>query len=290
MNIAFSIDDNYSEQLATTIVSILKNDKSNSEFNFFVLDNGISEENKQKILELKSFKSFEISFIPVNGEMFENLPIIYHITSVSYNRLLLPALINVDKLLFLDCDLIVREDLTELYNMSFENSYACVVKERLSKETYIQKQIKNLGLKYYFNAGVMLLNLKKIREDFIEKKCNDFVKTSPEKILLMDQCVLNYAFQDDIKFLGKEWNYQYKLGYSKDLYNAFSKENEVKILHFVGVEKPYCGYAHPFENEYFKYLKFTSYKVPYLIFKLKMWRMFLKRAWKSIEVLINIYI
>lgn len=290
MNIAFSIDDNYSEQLATTIVSILKNDKSNSEFNFFVLDNGISEANKQKILKLKSFKTFEISFLPVDGKMFENLPTIYHITSVSYNRLLLSVLINVDKLLFLDCDLLVRADLKELYEQDFENSYACVVKERLSKETYIRKQIKNLGLKYYFNAGVMLLNLKKIREDFIEEKCFDFIKTSSEKILLMDQCVLNYAFQDNVKFLGKEWNYQYKLGYSKGLYKIFSKENEIKILHFVGAEKPYYGYAHPFEDEYFKCLKLTPYKVSYLVFKLKMWRMFLARAWKSIEVLINIYI
>jgi len=271
VNIAFLIDNNYSEQLAVTIMSVLKNDKSGNHFHFYVLTDFISQKNKKKILDLKLYKNFEIEFITLDFSVFKSLPTLYHLKTLNYGRILLPSLIKVDKLLFLDCDLIVQDDLTELYNTDFENIFACVVKERLSNENYIIKQISRLGITHYFNAGVMLLNLKKMKNENIQEKCLEFMNNSPEKILLLDQCVLNYAFQDKTKFLDKTYNYQYKIGYSKDLYNTFKNKNgSAKILHFVGKEKPYFGYKHPFENLYYNYLKETSYKLPYTIFKLKM--------------------
>lgn len=280
MNIAFLIDDSYSEQLAVTLASILKNDKHNTKFNVFVLDMGISEENKNKIISLKQYKDFRISFIPVNNELFADFPTIYHLKVMNYARLLLPSLVDCSKILFLDCDLLVLGDLTELYNTDFDNTYACVVKERLSNELYIQRQLENLGTKFYFNAGVMLLNLDKMREDDIQAKSLDFARQHPERILLLDQCVLNHVFQDNVKFIDKKYNYQYKLNVSK-------KYGKSVIVHFVGKEKPYYGYAHPYENLYYRFLQLTPYKINFIEFKAKMWKMFYPRFKKRICVLLK---
>lgn len=280
MNIAFLIDDSYSEQLAVTLASILKNDKHNTKFKVFVLDMGISEENKNKIISLKQYKDFSISFIPVNKDLFTDFPTIYHLKVMNYARLLLPSLVDCSKILFLDCDLLVLGDLTELYNTDFDNTYACVVKERLSNELYIQRQLKNLGTKFYFNAGVMLLNLDKMREDDIQTKSLDFARQHPERILLLDQCVLNHVFQDNVKFIDKKYNYQYKLNVSK-------KYGKSVIVHFVGKEKPYYGYAHPYENLYYRFLKLTPYKINFIEFKAKMWEMFYPRFKKRVCVLLK---
>ncbi len=280
MNIAFLIDDSYSEQLAVTLASILKNDKHNTKFKVFVLDMGISEENKNKIISLKQYKDFSISFIPVNNDLFTDFPTIYHLKVMNYARLLLPSLVDCSKILFLDCDLLVLGDLTELYNTDFENTYACVVKERLSNELYIQRQLENLGTKFYFNAGVMLLNLDKMREDDIQAKSLDFTRQHPERILLLDQCVLNHVFQDNVKFIDKKYNYQYKLNVSK-------KYGKSVIVHFVGKEKPYYGYAHPYENLYYRFLQLTPYKINFIEFKAKMWKMFYPRFKKRVCVLLK---
>jgi len=280
MNIAFLIDDNYAEQLAVTIVSILINTKSNIKFNFYILDTGISEANKKKILKIKKYKEFNIEFIKINSDIFKNAPTIYHLKNLNYARILLPSLVNCKKILFLDCDLLVLDDLFELYNSDFENTYACVVKERLSDKTYIKNQIKKLEIKNYFNAGVMLLNLEKMRENNIEQKCLDFIEKHPEKILLLDQCVLNWAFQDNVKFVEKKYNYQYKLNYSP-------KKKEITIIHFVGKEKPFLGFAHPYENLYYKYLKKTPYNQNFIIFKKKMWKLYRQKLVKLICLYLN---
>lgn len=278
MNIAFLIDDNYSEQLAVTLASILKNDKHNTRFNVYVLDTGISEGNKAKISELKG--NYEITFIPVEKSLFENFPTVYHLKNLNYARILLPSLVDCEKILFLDCDLLVLDDLTELYSTDFENNYACAVRERLSDESYIKNQIKKLGIKTYFNAGVMLLNLEKMRENDIANKSMRFAQEHPEKILLLDQCVLNHVFQDKVKFVDKKWNYQYKLNVSKKMKN-------LAIIHFVGKEKPFLGFAHPYENLYYNYLKLTPFKISFWGYKQKMWNMFLTKFKRRICVVVN---
>ena len=278
MNLAFLIDDNYAEQLAVTLTSIFTNDRHGTKFNVYVLDTGISEANKAKICVTKG--NYEISFIPVSKNLFANLPSIYHLKTLNYARLFLPSLVNCSRILFLDCDLLVLDDLVELYNTDFDGNYACVVRERLSDESYILKQIQKLGIQTYFNAGVMLLNLDKMRADNIEEKSLKFVQEEPEKILLLDQCVLNYVFQDKVKFVDKKWNYQYK-------HNVSKKMKKPAIIHFVGREKPFLGFAHPYENMYYKFLRLTPYKISFFEFKKKMWRMLLPKLQKRSLIILK---
>lgn len=278
MNIAFLIDNSYAEQLCVTLASVLKNDKYNTFFNIYVLDGGISDKNKEKICRLKDFKPFNIEFIKIDISLFDKSPVRYHLKALNYARILLPSLLTCDKVLFLDCDLLVLDDLTDFYNEDFENKYACVVKERLSDESFFKRHIKELRLKSYFNAGVMLLNLEKMRKHNIQELCFKFLSEQPDKIVLLDQCVLNFAFNDNVKFIATRYNYQYKLNVSKKIKNP-------AIIHFVGKEKPYFGYAHPYENMYYHYLKLTPFRISFFEFKQRMWKMFYPKFIKRIFII-----
>ena len=274
MNIAFLIDDSYSEQLAVTLASVLKHNKTH--ISVYVLDMGISEINKQKISALKG--NYELQFIPVKPELFKNFPKVYHLKTMNYARILLSSLVDCSRILFLDCDLLVLGDLDEFYHTDFKDAYAVCVRERLADTPRIRRQMQVLGVKKYFNAGVMLMNLDKMREDKIAEKSLDFAKNYPEKILLLDQCVLNYVFGDNVILADKKYNFQYKLTVTR-------LEGKPVIIHFVGAEKPYFGYAHPFENLYYKYLKLTPYQVPFWKFKRHMLELFWEKFKKRVCVL-----
>lgn len=289
MNIAFLIDNNYAEQLAVTIASILKNNTSNSSLKFFVLNSNLSEHNKQKIILMKKYKNFDIEFVYVDENLFEDLPTNYHLKSLNYARILLPNVVNVDKILFLDCDLLVNKDLSSLYSIEISNVFAGVVQERLAYSTALRRQYDNLQIKHYFNAGVILFNLEKARKENIVEKTINFINNNQEKLMLLDQCALNFAFHDNVTFINKKYNFQYKLGYSEKDYRNLLKTDEPAILHFVGKEKPYYGYNHPFEDLYYEYLKYTPFKCTFLTFKIKMFFLKLIRNIKKFKKVFCIF-
>ncbi len=261
MNIVFSVDNNFVQQLSVTIASILLNSKKDDKFMFYVLDGGIFDINKKEIEKLNSIKTFNIKYLKINPKAFEKCPIFAHFSKATYYRFKLPSLINSDKVLYMDCDILVQKSLSELYNTSLDDNYAIAVEDITVKNKFRLK--KNLNVKKYFNAGIMLLNLEKMRKDNIENKCFDFVEKYPEKITWVDQCVLNAVFKEQVKFTNEKYNLIYIRGlkdYKKD----------AVIVHFAGGDKPWTlGIFHPCKMEYYYYLSKTLYKKRLFLLVLK---------------------
>mgnify|MGYP003295232784 CR=1 FL=1 len=126
-NICYSLDSNYAEQLAVSITSILKNADITDNINFYILDGGLTIEDKSKIELLKNIKNFSIHYISVNAEDFQYCPLLvekndehkdYHVTLPTYFRFkLVEFLPDLSKVLYLDCDVIVRTSLKELFEV-----------------------------------------------------------------------------------------------------------------------------------------------------------------------------
>ena len=113
-----SSDNNYAPFIATTIASICNNTKSFIEF--YILDSGISEGNKEKILSLSNkFDNFSLEYIFIDVQKyFKNFRSIPYITLSTYNRIFIPEKNKKnEKIIYLDCDLIVTSDISELYNI-----------------------------------------------------------------------------------------------------------------------------------------------------------------------------
>ena len=305
INIAFASDDNFCQHLCIAICSIMENSSIEDFYNIFVLDNDkISDKNKEKIITFSNnYKNLKIEFISIKGiNIFENFPKAKFISSDMYSRLLLPNIFkNLDKILYLDCDIVVRSDIKFLYEKDIAEFYCAASCEGYTYKHYC-KETLGLNFKDVFNSGVILFNLKKIREDKIVSQFpyyNDRIKSRDEKLRSGDQDILNIFFADNFLKISKAWNFELDIPYLlryKRYYDNISK-TEVKflrnrknvcIIHFIGPDKPWkytC--IHSFKRYYFYYLN----KTPYSDFVVKKnLKLFFRKLFNYILLLLTILI
>ena len=277
-NICFSLDSNYVEQLLVSITSILKNADEKDKIVLHILDGGLSKNDKQKIEERKEIKPFEINYIPINKADFKDCPMLcdmnknydnYHVTIPTYFRFKLAEVLpNLDKVLYLDCDVIVKTSLKELFSIDISENSILMVKDAVS-----ENEAKRLNLPNYYNAGVMLINLDFWRKNDVQNKLFEFAKNNKDIILWQDQDVINCVLNDSIKELPNKFNYQYFLYKEVD----FEEYKNCTILHIAGAFKPWLTpLEHFVYDEYYFYLSFTPNKDKILEYKRKGFGRYLK--------------
>ena len=166
INIAFASDDNFCQHLCTAICSIMENSSTEDFYNVFILDNDkISDKNKEKIINFgNNYKNLKIEFISIkNTNIFDDAPSIKYISNDMYSRLLIPKLFpDLDKILYLDCDIIVKKDLKSLYEINLDDYYLGASCETNLYYNYCINDLK-IESKDFFNSGVLLFNLEQIR-------------------------------------------------------------------------------------------------------------------------------
>ena len=210
-----------------------------------------------------------------------------YITFETYFRFFIPDLFSqYDKVIYLDADILVLDDLQPLYNNDIDDYYIGAVLDKTIEKirtqtdyienypehiTYNQYFNEKLNLKNYkyFNAGVLLFNLKKIRECNITERLWDFVvRINP--LIYQDQDVLNAIMKEKVKYLENKYNYNYNYFQEKN------KEELPVIIHFVG---PYKPWNDSMENLF--YLKYWDYAE-----KSSYWNNELKEKAKEYKVVI----
>ena len=266
--VVFSCDDKYCQHLYCAITSILMNKADSDRLYFYVLINKMSRKNIRRLTKLcKSYK-VRLDFIKINEEDFKNCPLTEsckHISIATYYRFMLSSLLpQLDKVLYLDCDITVQGSLAEFYQTDISNGYFAAVKDILFKQN-----TQRLNIEKYCNAGVMLINLQKWREDDVETKLFEFAKENAEKIKWVDQDVLNYVMQSGIIYVDSKWNNM--VGQYQGCYEQGFNDNAEKsvILHYVGAKKPWVfGCVSPIKKPYFDSLMHTPYVWKMLIYKL----------------------
>lgn len=280
-HICYSSDNRYAPYMGISIDSLLKNAVDKDKYFFHILDGGISEKNKK---ELKTLTG-NIKFYEIPKSLFEGFsPNRPYISLNTYYRFLIPELFDksIDSCLYLDCDTLVLDDLTDLFQQEIGAYNALVVEDEGSLT-----QIKRLNLpkeNNYFNAGVILFNLKELRKYDFKNECMNFYRNNKEIICLEDQDVLNSILNGKCKFIALRYNSNNRIFTGNELENFYT-ENEIKeatenpaILHFTDCVKPwdkncihplkntYCGYwkNSPWKREYFSYL------IKRLLYQIKM--------------------
>ena len=276
INICLSSDDNFAPYLLTTITSILKNANEEDDIYFYIIDNGISLPNKEKLLNLKSIKEFYVSFASLNNEDINkytnwinmNKHSSYSVST--YSILSIPNLFpDIDKILYLDCDLIVIKSLKELFNYDIDN-YLAIVADHVVWNYYrknpkkfpdIHNYFISIGLDkdtHYFNSGVLLINNKLWRKINIEKLFEDFQLKYHDNIIYADQCILNYVLKDKVKYVENKWNLVPHL--NKDYYPVLPNIEDVCIIHYAGYKPWDSKFIDKFfVEEFWKYFCLTPY-------------------------------
>lgn len=276
LNIAYSSDDNYAQHLGVSMLSLFENNKKFKSITVYIIENNISNINKSKLIDIAKQYNRKIVFIDFkNYEKELNLNMESYISISSYARLFLSEIINDDKVIYLDCDSIVNNSLEELWNLDISEYYVAGVEDTVGEHTK-----KKIGLNIddkYINAGMLLINLKKWREENIKAKFIDFINYYNGNVFHHDQGTINGVMRGKILILHPKYNLMtifitmsideimkyYKLNkyYSEDIINE-AKIDSV-FIHYTPafVNRPWVkGSKHPFKRLYEEYLEKSPWK------------------------------
>ena len=255
--IVMACDDNYVVPTYIAIYSALLNHKSKSYYDFYILcPENISREGTNFIKGLKDkFMSFSVKIVDM-GTQFSDLKMkISHISYPTFYRLCLPEVLsNYNKCIYLDSDTLVCEDLLSLYNTDLQGySLAGVLSEGIISDKIGARELcKRIGLpnvNTYINAGVLVMNLERIRElDLMHK----WLELSKMEFPAQDQDILNLSCFEDIKVLPLKYNSmtKYEVIGNKKVRNKRAKrvysEEEIReantkpvIIHYADRIKPW---------------------------------------------------
>lgn len=254
----FATDDNYLPFLAVTLESILENSSHEYAYEIYVLHSGVRKEYEEKIMRYCS-ANFRISFVDVTerlGEIQAHLHMRDYYTCTTYFRVFIASMFpQYDKALYLDCDLVALGDLSALYAYDLgDNLIAGAPCEGVNSFNVYKDYVREVGglnPDYFFNAGVLLMNLKGFREEGFYGQFADLLKKYKFEVI-QDEDYLNVLCQDRVLRLPRAWN---KFPVSSDV---LSRE-DLRIVHFGMTWKPWHYTDIPYQEYFWEYAKKTEF-------------------------------
>lgn len=274
-------DNRYSMPLAVTVRSVLEKLSHNQPITIFVLDGGIKSDNKQKIIESLDTDTCDIQFLPISDSLIKSIEdsifekgFSDHVSIATYFRLLIPRLLpeNLKKVIYLDCDLVVKQDINLLWQTDVAENYVFATHDtwiRSVSGEYGLLNYQELGIPHdtkYFNAGVLLINLDKWRCDNISDKAFEYLGHNSEYIRWDDQDVLNALFAGAWGELDPRWNVtdgfytetsQKDNPFTEDVYNTIVQDPY--IIHFSTAKKPWNSRHVNRKEDFFSYVDKTAW-------------------------------
>lgn len=258
INVAFCFDENLMRQVRVTVAALLDacTDKTTHYDIYCVCTKEAAEVEGylRRIVQIRDEES-TVNILPVQNQ-YEKSYEVRGISTGTYLRLMLHRLLpDVDCVLYMDVDILVRGGLEELWATDMSSYYIAGVKAAVnitdkwewnSDRPYWHLLEKQKGK--YINAGVTLMNLKKIREDGLEERWNELAK---ERLYYQDQDILNITCQGAIYHLPPEYNRfayfpdeEYRQFVEEGMYTQEECEKAIHrptIIHYAG-DKPWKRY------------------------------------------------
>lgn len=246
--VVMTMDKNYIIPTKVSIGSILASAKDDTFYEIHILcDKALDDFSRKKILELADrSRQLQIEFNEIVDVHLKEAKTFSRFPVASYYRLFISQIIAADKCIFIDGDTIVQIDLGQLYEMELGDCYVAGVKDaQIEKLDNHEKQLGLPSIKGYINAGVLLFNLKKIREDNLDR---EFITAISGGYQLMDQDIINKYCYGKIKHLPLRFNffadfYRTKGNQTNNIVYLESEfqdaERQIGVLHYNGFFKPW---------------------------------------------------
>ena len=271
MNILCATDDKYAPYCGVMLTSFLENHKAFHTEVYIIVKNNLKEEKRLKRLEERydvklnmvefSFNDVTSSFPIGNGGW----------TIEMYYRLFASELLpkDIDRVLYLDCDIIVDGDVSNMYFSDLDGFSALVCTDIMSVQSGSPKRLGYDERHGHFNSGMMLINIPYWREHDILRRSIKFIKENSERLIYYDQDVLNYVLHDSKKFIGIEYNFVSPY-IMKSVFNDLDQEIHQKVLtcspkiiHYTHM-KPWTIFAYkfPLTRVWEKYCKVSLWSLP----------------------------
>lgn len=242
--IVLACDEAYAMPLATTLRSIVEANPDAWPLNFHVLFDDFSESTQKKVLDSLPNESALIRWVPVDMGLFGELTTMSHISKMTFARFLIPRIFpdNVSRVLYLDADLLVLDDLRPLWETNLGGAVLGAVLDGLDWQIKYGKPgfeefLKKVPcVQHYFNAGVLLIDLERWRKELISEKALEYLTCHPQSPFA-DQDAINVACDGLWKKLDPRWNF-HEHHYEKTIADM-GPYDKPGIVHFVTSLKPW---------------------------------------------------
>lgn len=278
--LACAADDFFSMPLAVTATSALKNLDPSYNMILYVLDGGIREVNKKKILASLNSNRLEVHWIKPSSDRLTRMLLkcqaSSHPTS-TYYRLLLAEIIPkmYKRAIYLDTDVVVEGNLAQLWEVDIQDACLLAVQDPVHRTLHQAQHLKKLGLvnsntslnSKYLNSGVLLINLEKWRTEQVTEQVIDLIAMTPG-LPFPDQDAINLVLAGKWKELNPQWNQVHVVHFFAspedspyDLETQKQVVENPKIIHYTTRPKPWGrNCIHPQRDRFFKYLEQTGWR------------------------------
>ena len=274
--IVFSSSNNFAPYLSVCLQSIKENISSDYTYKLYILSRNINTEIRNILNKQISCDNIDIYFKNVEKLLKGYTPPkgLEHISIDTYSRFFIPEILyNYDKCLYLDGDILVKGDLAKLYHTPLDDktlgASRCAVMSAWTNldskmKQYINDNVGICEIEKYLQAGVLIIDLKKMRENKDPEKLIKLAITQSWKFA--DQDVLNFYYKNNIKYIDMKWNYEYEHNDMKkaqfremmplNILNEYiaAKKNPL-IVHYQGLRKPWFYPEEEFAIDWWEYAR-----------------------------------
>lgn len=267
-NITCNTDDNYAQHCIAMLCSLFENNKD-EKMTVHVLCSNLSESNKKLIRDLSDRYCQKALFHVVDESVLEGVQFRSKrpLTKAAYYRLLLSSVLrDIDKVLYLDCDMIILGKIKDLFDIELDNYALAAVLDPMPYNNQHQMQLQLSTEAFTFCSGIMLVNLEYWRKRNIETQLLDFARRERKPVYLHDQDVLNYVLKGQWFMLPPKWNHNpVGIQYSP-IFKPYHFADSVfcpAVIHYCSeIFKPWYKVPCPGSKYYKRYLKQSNYPLP----------------------------
>lgn len=268
LNITCNTDDKYLQHCMAMLCSVFENNRNS--IHVHILTQELSSDNTEELKRLcnryeNKVTIYQVDESPLEGVQFRKQR---PLSKAAYYRLLLSSIIsdNIDKILYLDCDMIVLGNLTPLFDIDISGYALAATADYMPASDQHRQQLNLEFDERTFCSGIMMVNLKYWREQNSEKELLSFAKKPRNPVFLHDQDVLNHVFRKHWFRLPPKWNRivfnivpgGLQFGYKRSDIREYL--HSPMVVHYANKVKPWYDMWMPMRGYYREYLNKSGYK------------------------------
>jgi lipopolysaccharide biosynthesis glycosyltransferase len=257
--IFFAVDDGYIPFLAVALESLVAHTSKENTYDIKILFTNVKEENQKKIKKYER-ENITIEFVDLNeyvSKISNKLYVRDYFSQTTYYRLFIPNIYqDLKKILYLDSDIILLDDVAKLYNIDLEDNLVGAIPDGAVQsvpefQDYVEKVVGLSTYKNYFNAGIMLMNLEALRQYRFEVKFTYLLDTIKFKVA-QDQDYLNRLCKGRVKIIDSRWNVM--PGASEK-----NRSKDISLIHFNLSNKPWHLDNIPYQEHFWNFAEKTEF-------------------------------
>ena len=288
VNIVFAVDENYLPQLEVALHSLISHISSKRNYDIYILHHGIPDRRQNEFLKpFSRIGNVKIRFVDISAFITSiNQDLFYieiHVSLSTYFRIFIQEIFrNFPKVLYLDSDIIILDDVATLFDFNMQGypiAAALDIRECLASKLnltvsngvnwrqYLKRTLKLDNEYRYFQAGVLLFDLEKMKDFSLQDRCIEALKEI-KKPILSDQDILNSVFHNEVCFFPTKWNIEWQIlfefpDYQKQLpeehYQWYIKAlNDPGIVHYASSIKPWNDPRMPLAHYWWRYARLSQ--------------------------------